>query len=207
MIKYIVLAILWITWCALHSALISLAVTRWLRKKYPETLRYYRILYNLFAAATLIPVMIYTALQRGDPIVMWAGPWRLIPILLGTAALFFFAAGAQRYDFLQFIGLRQIKDEAACSVLTDDCSLDTGGVLSMVRHPWYSGGLLIIWARPLDVAAILTNLILSAYFVVGANLEEKKLKRQFGKPYSQYQRRVSMFFPLKWAKQLMSRAK
>jgi protein-S-isoprenylcysteine O-methyltransferase Ste14 len=103
------------------------------------------------------------------------------------------------------IGLRQIKDEKACSVLTDDCSLDTAGVLSVVRHPWYCAGILIVWARPLDLAAILTNLVVSGYLVVGAILEERKLQVQFGQQYADYQRRVSMLFPIKWVQRRLLR--
>jgi methanethiol S-methyltransferase len=196
------LVIVWVAWCALHSALISITVTESLRKRFPNGFRFYRIFYNLFAGATLLPVFFYTICLRGVPIVAWEGLWRIVPFLLGIAALFFFVAGARRYDFLRFIGLRQIKDEKACSVLTDDCFLDTGGVLSIVRHPWYSGGILIVWARPLDAAAILTNLVVGGYFVVGAILEERKLKVQFGQQYADYQQRVSMFFPIKWAGRL-----
>lgn len=197
--RYILLVIFWITWCSLHSALISLGFTEFLRKQFPSRFRFYRILYNLFAVVTLLPVLFYTFSQRGTPLVVWEGLWRTVPILLGSIALLFLLTGARRYDLPQFLGLRQIKDPKACSVLTDDCSLDTGGVLSIVRHPWYSAGILIVWARPLDLAAILTNLIISGYFVVGAILEEKKLKVQFGQQYADYQQRVSMFIPIKWA--------
>ena len=38
----------------------------------------------------------------------------------------------------------------------------------------------------------------SGYFVAGAVLEERKLKVQFGQDYVDYQRKVSMFFPVKW---------
>ncbi|SPD72517.1 hypothetical protein PITCH_A1390015 [uncultured Desulfobacterium sp.] len=83
------------------------------------------------------------------------------------------------------------------SVLTNDCSLDTRGVLSIIRHPWYTGGMLIVWARPLDLSAILTNLVVTGYFVVGAILEERKLKAQFGEQYVAYQQCVPMFFPIR----------
>jgi methanethiol S-methyltransferase len=185
----------------LHSALISFAVTERLRQKFPGGFRFYRILYNIFAVVTLLPVLFYTFSLRGEVLLAWDGPWRIVPILLGTVALILFVAGARRYDFRQFAGLRQLKDEKACSVLTDDCSLDTGGVLSVVRHPWYSAGILIVWARPLDLAAVLTNLVVSAYLVVGAILEERKLKAQFGQQYADYQLQVSMLFPVKWIRQ------
>jgi protein-S-isoprenylcysteine O-methyltransferase Ste14 len=198
MMPYVLLVVLWIAWCAMHSALISLSVTEPLRRKFPRAFRYYRIIYNLFAAATLLPVLIYTLWLQDTPFFEWAGPWRIIQIALAGSALFLFAAGARRYDFLQFLGLRQIKDEKSCSVLTDDCSLDTTGILSAVRHPWYTGGILIVWVRPLDTAAVLTNLVITGYFAVGAWLEERKLLVQFGEAYADYRREVSMFLPVKW---------
>jgi len=204
---YILLVLLWVAWCALHSALISPAVTERLQARFPNSVRYYRILYNLFAVVSLLPVLAYAFSLKGTPLVTWAGPWRFVPILLGVVALLFFAAGGRRYDFLQFLGLRQMKDESACGVLTEDCSLDTGGILSVVRHPWYSGGMLLVWARPLDAAAIWTNLVICGYFVVGAILEERKLKALFGRPYTDYQRRVSMFLPVKWARRQLLRKK
>ena len=189
----------WMSWCALHSGLIRPAVIESLRKRFPSGSRFYRMLYNLFAVITLFPVLLYTYSQRGEAIIAWDGPWRSVPILLGSVSLALFIAGARRYDFFQFIGLRQIKDEKACSVLTADCSLDTEGVLSIVRHPWYCAGILVVWARPMDVTAILTNLVVSGYFVVGAIFEERKLKLQFGRQYTNYQQRVSMLVPIKWA--------
>ena len=198
--SYLILFLLWIAWCALHSALISLAVTEPLRRRFPGAFRYYRIFYNLFAAATLLPVLAYTFSLRGPVFFGWEGPWRVVQLLLAGAALFFFAAGARRYDFYQFIGLRQLAEEKTCSVLTDDCSLDTTGILSVVRHPWYAGGMLIVWARPLDAAAVLTNLVVCGYFAVGAFLEESKLGVQFGQAYEDYRQRVSMFFPVKWVR-------
>jgi protein-S-isoprenylcysteine O-methyltransferase Ste14 len=35
-------------------------------------------------------------------------------------------------------------------------------------------------------------------------LEERKLKVQFGKQYTDYQQRVSMLFPIKWAGRLIT---
>jgi predicted Na+-dependent transporter len=116
--QYLLLLILWVTWCALHSALISLSVTESLRKRFPNAFRYYRILYNLFAVVTILPVLFYTFSQRGESIVTWNGPWRIVPILLGTVALFFFVAGARRYDFFQLLGLRQFKDENELTMLS-----------------------------------------------------------------------------------------
>jgi protein-S-isoprenylcysteine O-methyltransferase Ste14 len=198
MTQYILLIFLWIIWCALHSALVSLSLTEPLRKRFPYAARYYRIVYNVVSVVTLAPVLLYSFSLHGSPIFSWQGPWRFVQMALAVPALIFFIAGARHYDLFQFLGLRQLKDEKACSVLTDDCSLDTSGILNLVRHPWYTGGILIIWARPLDTSAILTNLVVTGYFLVGTHLEERKLTVQFGQEYADYQQRVSMFLPIKW---------
>jgi len=203
MAQYILLIILWVAWCVLHSALVSLSLAGLLRKRFPHAVRYYRIVYNVVSVVTLVPVLLYTFSLRGTPAFSWQGPWRFVQVALAVSALVFFVAGARHYDLFQFLGLRQLKDEKACSVLTDDCSLDTSGALSLVRHPWYIGGILIIWARPLDTSAILTNLVLTTYFLVGACLEERKLTAQFGPEYTDYQQRVSMFLPFKWMERRM----
>lgn len=200
MARYALLVFLWIVWCFLHSVLISRPVTGFIQKHIGRAYRFYRIFYNLAAAATLIPVLYYTYLIQGVPIFRWEGPLMIVRVLAMATALLLFIAGARRYDLAQFLGIRQVKDNNTCSALTADCSLDAGGVLDMVRHPWYTGGIILIWARSLDVSAILTNLVVTAYFVVGAVVEERKLVLQFGEQYTAYQQRVSMWLPVKWAR-------
>ena len=196
-----VLILLWGTWCFLHSFMISPAVIGFVQKRFKKAHRYYRIVYNVTALATLIPVLVYAFSIRGPLLFRWEGPFRIIQGLLVIFALVLFIGGARRYDLTRFIGIRQVREnreDNACAVLTDDCRLDTDGILSMVRHPWYAGGVLIVWARDPDVTAILTNLVITVYFLIGALLEERKLLSEFGEDYLDYRRNVSMFFPFKW---------
>jgi protein-S-isoprenylcysteine O-methyltransferase Ste14 len=199
MIPYVVLILLWVAWCFLHSFTISFTVTGFVRKYFESAYRYYRIFYNLTALATLVPVLGYTFSMRGLPVFRWEGPFRIIQGLLVLSALVLFVGGARRYDLPRFIGIRQVREDNACSVLTEDCRLDTGGMLGIVRHPWYSGGILIVWTGNLDVTAILTNLVITGYFLIGAFIEERKLLAEFGEEYLDYRRRVSMFFPFRWS--------
>jgi protein-S-isoprenylcysteine O-methyltransferase Ste14 len=201
--EYLLLVLLWGAWCALHSAMISPAVTGFLRRRFPGPFRYYRLVFNLVAVGTLIPVLLYSHALRKPVMFAWEGPWRALQLLLIASALLLFAGGARRYDLRQFLGLRQLRNENTCSVLTDDCRLDTAGVLGWVRHPWYTGGILIVWARPLDISAVLTNTVLCVYFIVGAYLEERKLVAQFGREYETYRNRVSMLVPIKKVKTAM----
>lgn len=201
MTRYVWLVLLWATWCFLHSFMIAPRVTEFVRKRSEKAYRYYRIFYNLIAFVTLIPVLIYSFSIKAQPLFRWEGPFRIVQGLLVASAFLLFIGGAGRYDLLQFLGIRQVRENNACSTLTNDCRLDTGGILGVVRHPWYAGGILIVWAENLDVTAILTSLVITAYFLIGAFLEERKLLAEFGEEYIVYRRRVSMFFPFKWVMQ------
>ena len=118
-------------------------------------------------------------------------------ILLGSAVLLFFLGG-RRYDARQMLGIKQIREGTSNRVITDTGELDTSGILGITRHPWYLATILFIWARQLDVSAILVNVILTSYLIVGTYLEEKKLIGEFGERYLTYQKRVPMLIPYKW---------
>jgi len=202
--KFILLAVLWSVWCGLHSLLITPAVTGRIQNRWGRYFVYYRLGYNLFSLLTLLPLWSYTKSLSGLTGALWSWPYSLVQgliALLGVAAM---VAGGRAYDLPFFLGLRQIKDSRATSLLTAPGPLKFSGVLGMVRHPWYSGGLLLIWAQKMDPPILMMSLILSVYFIVGALLEERKLRRSYGQDYRDYQREVSMFFPLKWLKKKIS---
>jgi len=115
--------------------------------------------------------------------------------------VWFFFLGGRHYDIRQVMGIKQVREGTADLAITDTGELDTSGVLGMTRHPWYLATMLLIWARPMDVSAIIVNVILTFYLVIGTCLEEKKLLREFGENYRNYQNKVSMLIPYKWLKE------
>jgi protein-S-isoprenylcysteine O-methyltransferase Ste14 len=198
--RYLLLALLWSAWCFVHSALISLRVTAFLKRRLEDRFRFTRLVYNGFASVTLVPVAWYTYSLKTEPLFSWNGSWRAGQVLLLAVSLFLFVEGARHYDGAAFLGIRQLKKGDGCTGLTETCALETRGILGIVRHPWYAGGMMIIWARDLDLSAIITNVILTGYFVVGAFLEERKLSIEFPESYKEYRQKVSMFFPYRWLK-------
>lgn len=196
--EYLILAALWVAWCTLHSGLISPPVVALFQDRLGETFRFYRLAYNILALVTLIPVVLYWHTLKGEAFFRWHGPWRTVQVLLAGTAVVLFAAGARHYDTRQFLGIPRGQANSLCRTLNENCQLDTSGVLGLIRHPWYAGGMLLIWARDLDAAALITNIILTGYFLLGTLLEERKLTAQFGHVYREYQDRVSAFFPVKW---------
>jgi methanethiol S-methyltransferase len=198
--KYVILCGLVIAWCAVHSAMISTGVTEYLQMQLGRVFRFYRLFFNIVAALTLLPVVLYAQSVRTEPLLDWSGYMRPFQVLLlGTAALLFFL-GARRYDAAQFLGLKQVRGEQSGRGISGSGELDISGILGVMRHPWYCAGILLVWARPLDISAILVNAVLTSYLIIGAFLEEQKLLRAFGEQYRTYQSRVSMLFPLKWLK-------
>jgi protein-S-isoprenylcysteine O-methyltransferase Ste14 len=198
--KYAFLALIWIMWCFLHSALISRRVTGYVKQRLGDRFRYYRLAYNGFSLVTLIPVVLYGYSVQGEPLFSWEGHWKVLQVFLLAVSVFLFVAGGRYYDGLSFLGLRQLRSRSSCAGLTETCGLNTKGILGVVRHPWYAGGMMIIWARELDLSAIITNLILTGYFIVGTVLEERKLSVEFPEAYKEYQQKVSMFLPYQWLK-------
>ena len=200
MMKYVNLAFIWFAWCFIHSALISETVTGYFRHRFAAHFRYHRLVYNGVAVFTLLPVVLYTTSLQTHPLFCWQGYWRGIQFLLIFIPFLLFLSGSRYYDALSFLGVRQLRQSNSCIGMTENCELETTGLLGIVRHPWYTGGMMIVWARDIDISAIVTNLIITVYFIVGTVLEERRLSIEFGEGYKEYQKRVSMFFPFKWLK-------
>lgn len=190
-----VVAGLWVFWCALHSLLISRPVTDWLRGRLGRRFAWSRFAYVLASGITLLPLFFWTLYLPQRTLFAWTGLWRLPQALLLGYAVFFFAAGAREYDLGYFLGLRQLKAWRHGETLPE-FSLATKGILHYVRHPWYSGGVALVWAGgPVTTVSLVVKIVLTGYLVVGAMLEERKLVAALGERYRDYQRQVPMLIP------------
>ena len=206
--KYFALATLWVIWCAIHSGMISMTATEYLKHRFGARFRFYRFVFNLVAIVTLIPVVVYGESIRGQVVFRWEGLMVILQMLVLAIAVLLFVAGARHYDMLQFLGLRQIRTGASPSVLTETGKLDMNGILGITRHPWYLGAILFMWVahRSLDVSTLVTNIVLTIYLIVGTVLEERKLLMEYGEEYWRYQNRVSMLVPFKYLKGMILRS-
>ena len=193
-----VTAILWAGWCALHSLLISQRVTEWMAKHLRERFAFYRMGYVLFSIATVMPVVVYTYTVRQRILFDWAGPWRLLEVLLAVYALAMFYGGVRVYDLKYFVGISQLRAYFA-GRRQQEMEFATNGVLRFVRHPWYSGGIAFVCVfGPVTDVSLVARIVLSLYLIIGALLEERKLLAAIGKPYRNYQQEVPMLVPVLW---------
>lgn len=198
--NYLILSISLIVWCTIHSTLISNQFISLVGTKTGSMTRFYRLFFNLFSLVTFIPIILFSISIKGENFFRWTGYLQFIRGIAIFTSLYLFYAGAKHYDALQFLGIRQMKNFSNHKALTDSGNLNISGILSVIRHPWYSASIIIIWARNIDMSVFIVNVILTFYLIIGTYLEEKKLVFEFGEQYRSYQRSVSMLFPYKWLK-------
>ncbi len=202
---HIILALATIAWCALHSAMISVSVTRTLQKHVGSSYRYYRLFFNFVAVVSLIPIIVYQHSLKDEPLFEWQGYFRVLQILFISLGIIFFLLGAKKYDAQRFFGFAQLKDSESRQSMAATPDLDTSGIHRLVRHPWYTALLLLLWSRPLDIATLVINSVFSLYLIIGSLLEERKLVMEFGESYIRYQKDVSMLLPFKWLRSKITR--
>ena len=198
--KSLLAVIFWVLWCALHSTLVATTVTDTMKKKLGDRFRFYRLLYNVVSLVTLIPLVYYSITIRQPPFFRWEGYLVIVRYLLVATSISLFVAGARHYSMSQLFGIRQIKTGRASRAVSECDTFDTSGILGVIRHPWYIAGIFLVWAGDISLSTLLINIVISAYFVIGTFLEERKLLLEFGDRYREYRRNVSMFIPCKWLK-------
>ncbi len=179
---------------AVFAFIHSLTAANWFKERVGvvmgKTYRHYRILYNVVSVLTFLPVFfVWGMYSIYAPVIYTAPQFLHLPLYavqvtsLGAAVLTFLGTGP-----LEFIGLKSGTPEKG--------QLVTAGLYGVVRHPLYLCIVVFLWAKPVfDLLYILAAFLFTAYFVVGAFLEERRLVGEFGYKYRRYQREVPMFLP------------
>jgi len=180
----------WTAYAAVHSVLASDAVKAALRARSAWLERRYRLAYNVFALVSLAPVLWVADLARGPWLWRWTGAAAVIADALALACIAGFAWTLRYYDGRRFLGLAGPGPENDALVISP--------AHRIVRHPWYTLALIIVWTRDMDAARALSACVITAYLLVGSRLEERKLERQHGEAYARYRQRVPGLVPVPW---------
>jgi protein-S-isoprenylcysteine O-methyltransferase Ste14 len=189
------LILLWSAWCLLHSLLITRRFNEWVQRKGGPVQGGYRLFYVLFSSLTLIPLLWYQYSLPQQVLFTWHGPWRILQGLLIGYGMVMFYGGKQVYDTDFFLGISQWRDYRN-GKQQKKIPFRCRGILRYVRHPWYSGGLALLWALgPVTDITLPVKITLSFYVLIGTLLEEKKLARDLGRPYLEYCTQVPMLLP------------
>jgi uncharacterized membrane protein len=177
------LAIGWIVYLALHSVLALDAVKAGIK----ISPRSYRIGYVIFSTIGLVALMWWGSKLPYEYFFNSTGIVRYMSLMLTTFGVMTIQLSFRHYNFRSFIGL---KEEAAV--------LKTTGLLHYVRHPIYSGLILVTIGFFLfipNLPSLIASGCIFLYLPIGIYLEEKKLLALFGDAYRQYKQDVPAVLP------------
>lgn len=188
--NHIILAVLWIVYCALHSALASEELKKILRQRIKDY-KWYRLWYTLFAFVFLIVVLYFQVtihtIKLFAPVIFFS----VAGVIIGVAGLILMLVCIRKY-FMNLSGLRSLVIENFSN------KLQITGIHKYVRHPLYLGTFLFIWGlfvfMPL-LSLLVANIIITGYTLIGIELEEKKLVNEFGESYHEYRKTVPKLVP------------
>lgn len=183
---------LFAAFAAIHSATAGERFKRWFAARWP--LAFERAVYTIVAGATLLALM---ALWRPMPAVVWdlPSPWGWALDGLFWLAFIGSASVTTTFDQAAFAGTRQLAAYFKGKPLPAP-EFHVRGWFRWSRNPMYFFMLVLLWsASTMTTGRLLFAAVASAYFIVGARFEERRLARLFGAAYADYQRRVSMFVP------------
>lgn len=180
--QYIILIAGWVLYFFLHSFF----ATDRIKSTFPS--RYYRLGYNTISTIGLFILFIYNGVIKSTLLLSKTDTLKFVALVLAAFGVIFINLAFKRYNVKEFMGFRPERSQ----------ELDTGGILSYVRHPIYSGTILIVIGFFLFspyVSSLVSAVCILLYLVVGIYLEERRLIKQFGEQYLEYKKRVPMLIP------------
>ena len=191
-LNHIILAVLWVVYCVLHSVLADIGIKKRLSHAMGRKYRYYRLFYNVFAFLFLIALIYFQVtistyqLFEATTAILIAGCG------LAFSGLVLMVICIGKY-FLNISGLRSLVREEATNLLV------VSGIHKYVRHPLYLGTFAFIWGLFLLLpyfSLLISDTIITVYTLIGIGLEEKKLVSEFGDSYIQYRSQVPKLIPM-----------
>ena len=149
--------------------------------------QYYRLFYSLFAMLTTAIWLAFVHALPDQPLYHLTGIAMWLALMLQAIGVVILLLTFRSFDGMMFLGLKP-------STTSID-SFHISGVYRYMRHPMYTGVMLILFASPIQTMNSLhLCLAMSLYFIIGARLEEQRMRHMFPE-YADYQTRVGAFIP------------
>ncbi len=199
-LSYLIIIGVFLAYFLLHSLTASIVMKQWVAKHWPKVMPYYRLAYNTLAIILSIPLLIVMFLYPGEILWQWHGLGFYLTSAMALLAVTGFVYSLQHYDLAEFWGTRQLsrQNREPDTSVYDQETFHISPFHRYVRHPWYFFALVIIWTRDVSTVQLLVYFLVTAYFVFGSQLEERKLLAYHGEVYRKYQQKVAGIVPLPW---------
>ena len=184
---YLILSLLWLIYFVIHSALASDQVKTYYARIIKRGFRFYRIIYSVISILGLLAILVFNASITSVVLFENKGWIRYISMMLATFGVIIISRSFREYRFAAFVGLKEEGNEFIKT-----------GILKYVRHPIYSGTILLVVGFFLFIptlSSLISACCTLAYLPVGIYLEERKLINQFGDRYLTYKKEVPSIFP------------
>ncbi len=194
-IDHLILVVGWLIYFVIHSFMASLKVKEIIKRKAPQIAKIYRFLYSVSSAIGLFAILLFSGMIATPYYFQPNQLMNVMALILSIWGVLVIKSSFRLYSLNAFLGFTV---DPILNNNSDPPKLITTGILSKVRHPIYSGTILIVLGF-LTFRFNLTNCISTAcvflYLYIGIRLEEKKLIHQFGQQYKEYMHRVPMLIP------------
>jgi len=183
-------AIIWLTAFTFglsHSLLAGNPCKAWAaaRGVMPST---YRLLYSLLATV-LTALWLWLVHSLPDaPLYAFTGMPAVPLYALQAAGLMVILLSFRAFDAAVFLGLKPLPEGGESFV--------ESGIYRHMRHPMYTGFVLLMLASPVhSINSLHVALAVSTYFIIGSIFEERRMLAAHPH-YAGYRRRVSAFLPI-----------
>ena len=186
--KYWLLTAFWILYFSMHS----IGASSDIKKLFEDrglSKNNYRKLYVILSTAGLLAILIYSSTFSESYIIQPNSSLKFVSLVLAALGTIVIRIAFKQYRIREFLGL---------AVENPSGDLQISGILSYIRHPIYSGIILIILGYLIFIpklSSMILTIILFLYLAMGIYLEEKKLKSLFGGKYVDYKKRVPALIP------------
>jgi protein-S-isoprenylcysteine O-methyltransferase Ste14 len=187
--NYILLVVFWGIYLFLHSFLASFRCKAFFKKHIPGVVKYYRLLYSGFSTIGLIIILIQNA-SESTYLFYQTNSIKYLSLVITAFGVIVIRMAFKSYSLKSFLGFNPETD-----------SFSENGVLKHIRHPIYSGTILIVVGFFLfspTMSTLVSMICVFTYLPFGIYLEERKLVSMFGDKYISYKKRVPSIFPALW---------
>lgn len=153
--------------------------------------KWYRLWYTLFAFIFLVAILLFQIKIPRLELFHSSNPIFITGIGISFLGLVLMFICIRKY-FMNLSGLRSLFVESFSN------QLEIRGIHKYIRHPLYLGTFMFIWGLLLVfpyLSLLIMNVIVTAYTMIGIELEERKLIAEFGEVYLRYRQSVPKLIP------------